>query len=234
MQAYGFIYVTTNNINGKKYIGQTKKSFDSAYLGSGKAIKRAIAKYGAENFTREIIAVAFSKCDLDFLEEHFISEFNAVADRNWYNISSAPNVTFGFAGKQHTQEWKEARRADMLTNHPNKGKKFSGKICANMSSAKQGKSFATEKSRASSRRNGKANSGIKRSEDFKSKRSNLMKNKPRPGREVISAVQTPDGIITTNCLKNWCIEHNINYSSLRNTLKRNSPTKTGFMLLHSS
>ena len=45
---YGFIYGTTNNINGMKYIGQ--KIYDKhgnwkIYLGSGIYLKRAILKY---------------------------------------------------------------------------------------------------------------------------------------------------------------------------------------------
>ena len=55
---YGFIYITTNLINGMKYVGQ--KQYDKygrwkSYLGSGIYLKRAINKYGEENFTREII-----------------------------------------------------------------------------------------------------------------------------------------------------------------------------------
>lgn len=38
---YGFIYITTNLINGKKYIGQ-KKGYNDTYLGSGKILKLAI------------------------------------------------------------------------------------------------------------------------------------------------------------------------------------------------
>ena len=53
---YGFIYITTNNVNGKKYIGQ-KKYYGNheVYIGSGVELKNAINKYGKENFTREII-----------------------------------------------------------------------------------------------------------------------------------------------------------------------------------
>jgi group I intron endonuclease len=106
MKLYGFIYLTTNLCNGKRYIGQTKRSATSTYFGSGKAIRKALKKYGAKNFTREILVYAFSKKDLDFLEEHFIKEFNATDDRDWYNISPAPNVTSGFAGKKQSDKQK--------------------------------------------------------------------------------------------------------------------------------
>lgn len=44
---YGYIYETTNLINGKKYIGKrVKPKFDGNYKGSGKVLKHAIEKYG--------------------------------------------------------------------------------------------------------------------------------------------------------------------------------------------
>ncbi len=69
--AYGFIYITTNLINGKKYIGQ--KKFETGnhkyrwknYLGSGVLFTKAIRKYGKGKFSREIISKAYSKEELD-------------------------------------------------------------------------------------------------------------------------------------------------------------------------
>ena len=65
------VYKTTNKINGKIYIGchQTTNITDE-YLGSGKLLKRAIEKYGKENFVREIIA-SF-KTDKEMFDEEKI------------------------------------------------------------------------------------------------------------------------------------------------------------------
>ena len=54
---YGFVYITTNHVNGKRYIGQ--KKYDKRgdwknYLGSGTSIKRAIETYGKSKFSKEI------------------------------------------------------------------------------------------------------------------------------------------------------------------------------------
>ena len=65
---YGFIYITTNLINGKKYIGQHKGDGTDNYLGSGDRLIIAIKKYGKCNFKREILCFAESKEELDLLE----------------------------------------------------------------------------------------------------------------------------------------------------------------------
>lgn len=95
---YGFIYITTNNINGRKYIGQ--KKYDSNgrwknYLGSGEALKLAIKKYGKENFTREILHTAYSAEELNNLEIEYIEKHNACSDDNFYNLVEGGGTVTG-------------------------------------------------------------------------------------------------------------------------------------------
>lgn len=80
-----FIYITTNLINGKKYIGSHKGSSGDNYLGSGKILKYAIKKYGRENFKRKILIECDSKNNL-ILEEKYIMEFNTLYP-DGYNLS---------------------------------------------------------------------------------------------------------------------------------------------------
>ena len=56
------VYKVTNILNGKYYIGvhKSKDPCDS-YMGSGKAIKEAIKKYGKENFVKEMLLLTFDK-----------------------------------------------------------------------------------------------------------------------------------------------------------------------------
>ena len=54
---YGYIYLTQNLTNNRKYIGQRKwNTFENIsedkYLGSGIILKQAIQKYGEGNFKK--------------------------------------------------------------------------------------------------------------------------------------------------------------------------------------
>ena len=92
IKPYGFTYITVNSINGKKYIGQKRytKGWES-YLGSGTYLKRAINKYGEENFSKEIIDVAYSREELNLLEIKLIDSYNACTNKDYYNIALGGN-----------------------------------------------------------------------------------------------------------------------------------------------
>lgn len=85
---YGYIYKTTNLLNGKIYVGQKKaKEMNKKYYGSGVLIKKAIEKYGKECFSVELIDFAMSADDLDFLEVKYIKELKAKHEYGNYNIA---------------------------------------------------------------------------------------------------------------------------------------------------
>ena len=53
---YGYIYVTENLVNNKKYVGQHKgNKKDMSYFGSGVLIRKAIEKYEKSNFSVRVI-----------------------------------------------------------------------------------------------------------------------------------------------------------------------------------
>ena len=88
----GIIYLITNLINGKQYIGQTTKiHLFNDYWGSGLLIKRAINKYGKENFKKEILKDNInSKLELDIFEKQYIQQYNTLIPIG-YNISIGGN-----------------------------------------------------------------------------------------------------------------------------------------------
>lgn len=85
---YSF-YRTVNLVNGKYYLGVHRERYwpviDTSYLGSGKAITRAIKKYGWENFQREILGLYENEPDAYAVEKLYVDE-HKVKDRNCYNM----------------------------------------------------------------------------------------------------------------------------------------------------
>jgi len=84
---YFIVYLTTNHINGKIYVGkQCTKNLNDGYLGSGKYFKNAVKKYGRNNFYREILEFCSSKEQLNEREMYWIIELNARDLTIGYNI----------------------------------------------------------------------------------------------------------------------------------------------------
>lgn len=93
------VYKTTNNINGKYYIGvhKTSNPYDD-YLGSGKFLKRAIEKYGIENFEKEILAIFETAKEAFDLEKELIT-FEMIESNQVYNLKNGGEGGFDFINK---------------------------------------------------------------------------------------------------------------------------------------
>lgn len=99
-----YIYLTTNNINGKQYIGQHKGKPDDDYFGSGTTILKAIKKYGKENFSKIILCFCETREEADEKEKEYIEKYDAVEDRNFYNNAEGGT---GGDGWRSCQRWME-------------------------------------------------------------------------------------------------------------------------------
>lgn len=95
-----YIYMTINTINDKRYVGQrhTTREWDGDdYLGSGVLLKKAIKKYGKENFKKIILEY----CTKENLNEREIFWIKTMNSRNLdigYNLSIGGS---GGSGKEH-------------------------------------------------------------------------------------------------------------------------------------
>lgn len=93
------IYVTENRLNGKKYVGFHKTDkVDDNYFGSGKLIKRAIEKYGKENFIKTPLLIVSNVEEGHYYEERIIKELNTMIP-NGYNLSPSGGTHKG--GRHH-------------------------------------------------------------------------------------------------------------------------------------
>ena len=69
------MYKTTNLANEKFYIGiHSTYNLEDGYLGSGKRLKRAVEKYGTENFKCEILEFFESRDEVLKREEEVVNE----------------------------------------------------------------------------------------------------------------------------------------------------------------
>lgn len=88
------IYKIINKINGKFYIGKhSTNNLDDGYLGSGILIKKAIIKYGASNFLKEILFVYDNEEDALNKERELVTE-KIVKDINCYNLTLGGRGSF--------------------------------------------------------------------------------------------------------------------------------------------
>lgn len=89
---YYTIYKTTNLLNGKYYIGKHQtKDLEDGYMGSGNLLKRAIKKYGKENFKTEILEVYDQEWKMNLAERILV-----VPDPTNYNLCPGGQGGFGW------------------------------------------------------------------------------------------------------------------------------------------
>ena len=169
------VYMHTNKINGKKYIGITCRAVEDRWRNgngykTGK-FRTAINKYGWDNFAHEIIKSCLSKKQAMDLEVMYINMYNTMDKRYGYNLIEGGDVRTGFkhteeakrkislAGKNMSEEtrnkYKLARSKQVITDQhrqhiseSRKGMKFSDEHLKNLSESHKGnKSFWEGKER---------------------------------------------------------------------------------------
>jgi group I intron endonuclease len=124
------IYITTNLINGKQYIGRDSHN-NPNYYGSGTFLKKAIRKYGRENFKKEILEVCQSEDHLSIREEYWLNYYDAGNNPMFYNIhnhshGSGSGEKSSWYGKRHCEiTKKKLSERKNGKNHPNYGKHLS-------------------------------------------------------------------------------------------------------------
>jgi uncharacterized Zn-finger protein len=84
---YYTIYCTTDNTNGKKYLGKhITNNLNDDYLGSGIYFSRALKKHHKENFSKEILYVFDNEIQMNDKEIELINE-DIVNSENYYNLA---------------------------------------------------------------------------------------------------------------------------------------------------
>lgn len=101
--SYGFVYLITNVVDGKKYVGKKlfwssktkmvkkkKKRFKvesdwASYFGSNKELQEDVERLGHESFTREILRLCRSKGECSYYEAKLQFEKDVLTSDEYYN-----------------------------------------------------------------------------------------------------------------------------------------------------
>lgn len=125
MKAYGTIYIATNAINNKQYIGQTtdlrngrrwQAHLRSAFGGSKSVFHSAIRTHGKEAFTFSTLFYAFDKSALDAAEIQAIHDWGTAVPAG-YNLRAG-----GGNGKHHKSSREKMRTAAIAERNTASGK----------------------------------------------------------------------------------------------------------------
>lgn len=107
---YYILYQTTNLVNGKIYIGKHETdNLDDGYMGSGYLLKKAIKKYGIENFTFRVLIFLHNREELNLLEESVVTQ-EFCARKDTYNINTGGNGGWHYINNQREQFDDDSRK----------------------------------------------------------------------------------------------------------------------------
>lgn len=110
---YYLIYEIRNNINGKTYIGSHRTTdINDDYMGSGKLIKRAIVKYGVENFSKKILYMCDNVEEMLLLETDIVN-IDYVNREDTYNIKIGGHGGFDNFNSDSDLQRKKAKKSNI-------------------------------------------------------------------------------------------------------------------------
>lgn len=138
MKKFNYIYLITNTLNNKIYIGKhSTDNLDDGYMGSGILICKAEKKYGLENFTKEYLAFCDTEEKLNWFEKFYIKKFNA--RQVGYNLTNGGDGgrTPGSWEKGHIDSF-ETRKKKSISHTGKKRKPMKEETRTKISNTKSG------------------------------------------------------------------------------------------------
>ena len=188
MKPIGFIYLTTNLVNGKIYIGRSEfsenKRHNAIYLGSGHKFKIAFKKYGRKNFKRKILRLCFTEHELTVWEHVYIKKYHSQDKNIGYNIADGDVNTSEYNPMKNPEVYEKSKKANRRTTRNKEYRKKQSEIMIEYFKTHEGtfkgKHHTEEsKKKMSEKHKGRPahNKGIPASEEQKRKQSEAMKGK---------------------------------------------------------
>ncbi len=109
------VYLITNKINKKKYVGQTIKPINVRWYQHGletsqvSCLRNAVNKYGKEKFSIEVLHECNTKEEMDFVEIFYISLLNTKAPEG-YNLTDGGEGSIGLITTEATKKKQSAAK----------------------------------------------------------------------------------------------------------------------------
>lgn len=218
------VYLIENLINNKKYVGMDTKN-NPLYLGSGTLIKRALKKYGRENFKKHILEYCPSIEILEQRETWWINNFDALKRKDFYNLEDNRKRGVNPFANKTEEELKE----------------IGNKIRSKERNEKIGKANSKPKPKGFGEKIRKRNLGTKRSEESKAKQSKTLKGRisPNEGNKWSEEQKKQLGIpilqydINGNLIREWYstqeAQKGLGIKGINNNLKGRVKTCGGFV-----
>lgn len=185
------IYKITHKLSGKCYIGQTRYPLKSRWNqhchpnSDCVALKRAIAKYGADAFSVDLLAEYKTNEDLNTAEEYYISFYNSLSPYG-YNLQAGG---YGHVPSEETRE--KMARAQLGRKHKEESKRKIGEAQIGEKHHMFGKHHTVEtRKKLSLAGKGKQAGerhpmyGKHHTEEAKRKISVALKGKPKPRKKL--------------------------------------------------
>lgn len=123
MKTYYYLYQITNIVNAKIYVGvHTTQNLNDGYMGSGKVIRRAIKKYGADNFRKDILEF-FKDAKTMYAKEKEIVTSEFLLREDVYNLRRGGHGGFDYIRTlPEYNNW--TKQGGKIVNHPTCSKKL--------------------------------------------------------------------------------------------------------------
>ena len=169
MKPIGYIYLTTCLVNSKIYIGRHELNGEKNYIGSGTLFKRAVKKYGKENFKRKILRLCYSLHELRVWEHVYIVKYKSYVRSIGYNIAK---------GDVNTSEYNPAKLPEVREkmSESMKGRTLSEETKIKISLGNKGKKLS-EKTKAKISKNNVGFRGKRHTVESKNKMSEKLKGR---------------------------------------------------------
>ena len=143
------IYLITNLINNKKYVGQTKQGNtfhrflkEHAYIreGDNTLFHNAIQKYGVENFSAIVIEDSIAEEDIDAREIFYIDFYHSFYKyRQGYNMTRGGRGLLGYEPTEEAKRKTKERTIETWRKMKEEDPERYAKLCLNRSLALKGK-----------------------------------------------------------------------------------------------